>query len=101
MQSTQHFDVIVIGDTPKDISCAHAIGARCLAVGTGHFQADALRGYGPIASPNAGRRLLARPMHGDGTSQHAGAPSGGVAIAADGSRCRSASSPDGPADTFS
>lgn len=49
------------------------------------FQADALRGYGPLASPNAGRRLLARPMHGDGTSQHAGAPSGGVAIAADGS----------------
>ncbi len=40
-------DVIVIGDTPKDISCAHAIGARCLAVGTGHFQADALRIHQP------------------------------------------------------
>ncbi len=40
-------DVIVIGDTPKDISCAYAIGARCLAVGTGHFQAEALRVHQP------------------------------------------------------
>jgi phosphoglycolate phosphatase-like HAD superfamily hydrolase len=29
--------VIVIGDTPKDIACAHAMGARCLAVATGKF----------------------------------------------------------------
>lgn len=29
--------VIVIGDTPKDIACAHAMGARCLAVATGVF----------------------------------------------------------------
>ncbi|KAB2642126.1 MAG: HAD family hydrolase [Verrucomicrobia bacterium] len=28
---------LVIGDTPKDIACAHAIGARCLAVATGRF----------------------------------------------------------------
>ncbi|HXC50179.1 MAG TPA: hypothetical protein VN634_04790 [Candidatus Limnocylindrales bacterium] len=49
------------------------------------FQADALRGYGPIATPNAGRRLLARPMHEPGVSQAPGAPSGGVVIAADGS----------------
>jgi phosphoglycolate phosphatase len=27
----------VIGDTPKDIACAHAAGARCLAVATGRF----------------------------------------------------------------
>ena len=40
-------DVIVIGDTPKDISCAHAIGARCLAVGTGQFEAEALRTHQP------------------------------------------------------
>lgn len=40
-------DVIVIGDTPKDIACAHAIGARCLAVGTGHFKADSLRPHSP------------------------------------------------------
>ena len=40
-------DVIVIGDTPKDIACAHAVGARCLAVGTGHFKVDALRIHQP------------------------------------------------------
>lgn len=32
----------VIGDTPKDIACAHAIGARCLAVATGQFSAAQL-----------------------------------------------------------
>lgn len=30
-------NVLVIGDTPKDIDCAHAFGARCLAVATGQF----------------------------------------------------------------
>lgn len=29
--------VIVIGDTPRDIACAHAHGARVLAVGTGGY----------------------------------------------------------------
>ena len=28
-------EVLVIGDTPLDIACARAIGARCLAVATG------------------------------------------------------------------
>jgi phosphoglycolate phosphatase len=44
--SGRHFtarDTWVIGDTPKDIACAHAMGARCLAVSTGHFSADALK----------------------------------------------------------
>ena len=36
----------VIGDTPKDIACAHAIGARCLAVATGQFSAAALAAHG-------------------------------------------------------
>lgn len=36
----------VIGDTPKDIACAHAIGARCLAVATGRFSAAELEAYG-------------------------------------------------------
>ena len=39
-------DVIVIGDTPKDIACAAALGARCLAVATGAFQSSELRSYG-------------------------------------------------------
>lgn len=29
--------ITVIGDTPRDIACAHAMGARCLAVATGQF----------------------------------------------------------------
>lgn len=33
---------LVIGDTPKDIACANAIGARCLAVATGRFSAEEL-----------------------------------------------------------
>lgn len=37
---------LVIGDTPKDIACAHAIGARCLAVATGRFSADELEAAG-------------------------------------------------------
>ena len=36
----------VIGDTPKDIACAHAIGARCLAVATGSFSKEALAAHG-------------------------------------------------------
>jgi phosphoglycolate phosphatase-like HAD superfamily hydrolase len=40
-------EVIVIGDTPKDIACAHAIGARCLAIGTGNFEAADLQAYSP------------------------------------------------------
>ena len=37
---------IVIGDTPRDIACAHAHGARCLAVATGDYSVDALRSAG-------------------------------------------------------
>ena len=37
---------LVIGDTPKDIACAHALGARCLAVATGQFSEDQLEKAG-------------------------------------------------------
>lgn len=37
----------VIGDTPHDIACARAIGARALAVATGSYGADDLRAHGP------------------------------------------------------
>ncbi|WP_035603370.1 HAD family hydrolase [Haloferula sp. BvORR071] len=39
-------ETLVIGDTPKDIACAHAMGARCLAVATGKFSAEQLRAAG-------------------------------------------------------
>lgn len=37
---------LIIGDTPKDIACAHAIGAKCLAVATGRFTANQLEDAG-------------------------------------------------------
>lgn len=39
--------VIVIGDTPKDIAAAKAIGAACLAVATGGFTKAQLREHAP------------------------------------------------------
>lgn len=39
-------DVVIIGDTPYDVDCAHASGARVIAVATGHFKIDALRAAG-------------------------------------------------------
>jgi phosphoglycolate phosphatase len=37
---------VVIGDTPLDIACAAASGARSVAVATGSYRADALRAAG-------------------------------------------------------
>lgn len=39
--------VVVIGDTPHDIACARAAGARAVAVATGGVDADTLRQAGP------------------------------------------------------
>ncbi len=38
--------ILVIGDTPKDIACAHAVGAKCLAVATGQFSEEQLAAAG-------------------------------------------------------
>lgn len=35
-------EMLVIGDTPRDVECANAIGARSLAVATGKFSRDEL-----------------------------------------------------------
>lgn len=40
-------DIVVIGDTPKDIACAHAIGARSVAVTTGNFSRHELEAHSP------------------------------------------------------
>jgi phosphoglycolate phosphatase-like HAD superfamily hydrolase len=42
--------VVVIGDTPKDVAAAQAIGAECVGVGTGHFDAEALIACGATAA---------------------------------------------------
>ena len=39
--------VFVIGDTPHDVTCGKAIGAKTVAVATGEFTEDELREYGP------------------------------------------------------
>ena len=39
-------DVVVIGDTPLDVACAAAAGARSIAVATGSYDVDALRSTG-------------------------------------------------------
>lgn len=56
---------IVIGDTPHDIACAHAIGARVLAVATGNYSIEALRAadadlvVGDLSDTAAVLRILA------------------------------------------
>ena len=42
-------DVVVIGDTPLDVECAHAGGARAVGVATGGFTVDDLRRSGADA----------------------------------------------------
>ncbi|HBJ83741.1 MAG TPA: hydrolase [Verrucomicrobiales bacterium] len=59
-------DVIVIGDTPKDIRCAEAFGAKCLAVATGQYSSAELGALNPwrtvesFADLNATVELLLR-----------------------------------------
>lgn len=42
-------DVVVIGDTPNDIACGKAFGARTVAVATGPFSPNELRAHAPDA----------------------------------------------------
>ena len=39
--------ILVIGDTPRDIECARAVDARSLAVATGRFSVTELKAYAP------------------------------------------------------
>jgi len=42
-------DVVVIGDTPADIHCGRSIGARAIAVATGHYSVAELEEHAPAA----------------------------------------------------
>lgn len=42
-------DVVVIGDTPADISCGRELGARAIAVATGSYSVDDLKAHDPYA----------------------------------------------------
>ncbi|HEX5145702.1 MAG TPA: haloacid dehalogenase-like hydrolase [Conexibacter sp.] len=50
---------LVIGDTPRDVACAHADGVRCFAVATGRFGAEALRAAGADAVAESAREIPA------------------------------------------
>jgi phosphoglycolate phosphatase-like HAD superfamily hydrolase len=41
--------MVIIGDTPSDIDCGRPIGARAIAVATGHYTVDALAAHGADA----------------------------------------------------
>jgi phosphoglycolate phosphatase len=45
-QNVPNEDIYVIGDTPLDISAAHAVDCTAIGVATGHYDADALREAG-------------------------------------------------------
>ena len=47
--SLEPAQVVVVGDTPRDISCARALGAKVLAVGTGQFPVEDLATWAPDA----------------------------------------------------
>ena len=59
--------IIVVGDTPKDIACARALGARCLAVATGAHTADSLRAHSPwqCVDDFTDPALIANLLHSD------------------------------------
>ncbi len=42
-------DIVIIGDTPRDIECAHHAGAYAIAVTTGQYSREALAPYQPDA----------------------------------------------------
>jgi phosphoglycolate phosphatase len=59
--------IFVVGDTPHDIECAKAIGAKTIAVATGGYSVDELRPHGPwrlyetLPAPDEFMRLLEAP----------------------------------------
>jgi phosphoglycolate phosphatase-like HAD superfamily hydrolase len=59
-------EVLIVGDTPRDVSAARAVGCAVLGVATGNFDAAALAACGPDAVAETledavARRLLGLP----------------------------------------
>lgn len=48
-ETFQPSDLIIIGDTPRDIECAHSFGAVAVAVATGGYSHDELQAHRPAA----------------------------------------------------
>ncbi len=46
-QSVTSAEAVIIGDTPHDIACARACGARVIAVATGRYRAEQLQASNP------------------------------------------------------
>ena len=46
LDGVEYADVLVVGDTPNDVACANAVGARPVAVATGNYSVDQLRHTG-------------------------------------------------------
>jgi phosphoglycolate phosphatase len=42
-------DVVIIGDTPSDMTCGRALGARAIGVATGRYSPEELRSHGAAA----------------------------------------------------
>ncbi|UCG86542.1 MAG: haloacid dehalogenase-like hydrolase [Gemmatimonadota bacterium] len=42
-------EVVILGDTPSDVTCGHGIGARAIAVATGPFSIEELEAFEPYA----------------------------------------------------
>ena len=41
--------VVIVGDTPSDIECGRGVGARAIAVATGHYSVEELAAHDPAA----------------------------------------------------
>lgn len=53
----------IVGDTPRDLQCARALGIRCALVATGRHSVEPMADLGADVLPNVGRRrCAARPV---------------------------------------
>lgn len=43
-------DVVIVGDTPSDVTCGRSIGARAIGVATGSYTVDELMAAGAVAA---------------------------------------------------